>query len=178
MNPPVLQPIAPSYNALGVANELLKIAREHRSSLTPEQLMLMTYCACGWYVAIFGVPLVDEKVWATHSGPLIESLDEEFGHYGKGPILELAKYRKGPAVPLPISLPMMDTTIRDFLKTVWDTHSRFSMSQLRSLVVTDSGPWYASRIGIEAGHRVIIHPDVLRRYFYHIAANYRRQQNS
>lgn len=178
MTEQIVQPLAPSYDALAVANELIKIARERGTFVIPEQLMLLTYSACGWYVAIHGVALINEAIWAARTGPVIESIEEEFGHYGKTKILELAKYRKGAAPPQSIQLPMMHTNVREIIKTVWDTHGHFTLAELRTLTTKDWGPWSVSRIGVEAGHRVVIHQDVLRRHFFQMAANYRRQRNS
>jgi len=78
------------YPALAIANEFIKVARERNKQLTPMELLKLVYFAHGWYLALSGVPLINEPVQAWRFGPVIPSIYHAFKRYGSGPIIALA----------------------------------------------------------------------------------------
>lgn len=170
------QLLAKSYHSVAVANEIISLGREHGRSVNCEHLNFLMYLACGWYVAIFGVSLVTDKIVATHSGPVIETVRETFQGNGSKAILGLAKYpssasnndRSGEKMRLPHG--ENHEQVREFLQTFMQHHSNYAFSDLRKISLSADGPWAVARIGIESGNDIVIHPDVLRHYFFQLAA--------
>src|SRR5690242_19451838 len=82
------------FSAKAVANEFLKLAKEEHRTLSPMQVIKLVYLAHGWYLAITGRPLLDERVQAWRFGPVVPSIYHEFKKYGNGPIEDPARTTK------------------------------------------------------------------------------------
>jgi uncharacterized phage-associated protein len=62
------------HDSRQVANEILKVAGAHGQSLTPMQLLKLTYIAHGWSLGLYGDPLISDEIQAWEYGPVIPSL--------------------------------------------------------------------------------------------------------
>lgn len=71
---------------LNIADIILRIAKEKGKSLTPMQLMKLTYIANGWYLAQNDVPLFHERIEAWKYGPVMPELYQATKKFGKQPI--------------------------------------------------------------------------------------------
>lgn len=74
------------HDALTIADEILKIAKAKGKSLTPMQLMKLTYIAHGWALAILNRDLFRNRIEAWQYGPVIPDLYHATKQYGKNPI--------------------------------------------------------------------------------------------
>src|SRR5215467_7486621 len=83
-----------AYPAKAVANEFLYLAKEERRPVTPMQLLKLVYFAHGWYLALTGERLIDERVEAWKYGPVVPSIYHEFKRFGNEPITEYATETK------------------------------------------------------------------------------------
>ena len=79
-----------AYEAKAIANYFLEKAKAEGNSLTPMQVQKLVYFAHGWYLGLFGEPLIKESVQAWSYGPVIPSLYQEFKRFGNQGIDELA----------------------------------------------------------------------------------------
>lgn len=62
------------HDSRQVANEILKVAAAHGHSLTPMQLLKLTYIAHGWSLGLYGDPLIRDEIQAWEYGPVIPKL--------------------------------------------------------------------------------------------------------
>ena len=140
------------YSAKAIANAFLDIAARERKSLTPLKLQKLVYFAHGWYLGLFGEPLIDEQVEAWRYGPVIRSVYDEFKTFGNSPITRHAtEFNFSPGdngtgntlrpfqlekVPAPT-----DKETQKFLKRVWEVYSRYTAIQLSNLTHVQGSPW-------------------------------------
>lgn len=69
-----------------VANKFLEIAHACGATLTPMQLLKLTYIAHGWMLGLHGTPLVDDEVQAWQYGPVIPKLYNSIKGYRGNPV--------------------------------------------------------------------------------------------
>jgi uncharacterized phage-associated protein len=137
------------FSAKAVANEFLKLAKVEHRTLTPMQLLKLVYLAHGWYLAVTGRPLLDERVQAWRFGPVVPSVYHEFKKYGNGPIQEPARTTRivsndgGVKLVLtPFELEGDDVALaKKVIKEVWDKYKHLSAVQLSNLTHLPDSPW-------------------------------------
>jgi uncharacterized phage-associated protein len=74
------------YDVLTVADAILKIAKNQGKSLTPMQLVKLTYIAHGWSLALRNKDLFRNRIEAWQYGPVIPDLYHATKYYGRSPI--------------------------------------------------------------------------------------------
>lgn len=74
------------YDVLTVADALLKIAKRRNLSLTPMQLVKLTYIAHGWSLGLRGRDLFRNRIEAWQYGPVIPDLYQATKAFGRRPI--------------------------------------------------------------------------------------------
>lgn len=74
------------YDVLTVADTILKIAKAQQKSLTPMQLVKITYIAHGWSLGLRGVDLFKNRIEAWQYGPVIPDLYHATKSFGRSPI--------------------------------------------------------------------------------------------
>jgi uncharacterized phage-associated protein len=136
------------YPAKAIANEFLKLARKEGRTLTQMQLQKLVYFAYGWYLAITGQRLIDERIEAWQWGPVIPSIYKEFRRFGSSPVTDQAKkvmFRDGKAGLFPVSVqsdnPNEDAFALKVIKRVWDIYGKYSASALSNMTHAPNSPW-------------------------------------
>lgn len=72
---------------IALANYLLKLAEGNGvEDMTPLKLTKLVYLCHGWYMGVFGDPLVDEEVKAWEKGPAFISIYEAVKGGGNSPV--------------------------------------------------------------------------------------------
>lgn len=74
------------YDVLTVADAILKIARSENITLTPMQLVKLTYIAHGWSLGLRNKDLFKNRIEAWQYGPVIPDLYHATKLYGRHPI--------------------------------------------------------------------------------------------
>src|ERR1700722_6456220 len=136
------------YSAKAVANEFLALAKDDGKQLSPMQLQKLVYFAYGWYLAITGERLLDERVEAWQWGPVVPSLYSEFKRYGSCPITEFARKAVVGGVggisyqPYRVmsDRPDHDRIAMQIIRKIWEIYGRFSASQLSSMTHAPGTP--------------------------------------
>jgi uncharacterized phage-associated protein len=168
------------YTAKQVANEFLELAKRDGRKLTPMQVQKLVYFAYGWYLAITGERLLNERVEAWQWGPVIPSLYSEFKAYGSGPITELAAEYYPQGVTLGFNFPRVASDDPDkdafalrVIEKVWAIYGKYSGLQLSTMTHAANSPWSQS---YDKNVRSTDIPDeVIRQYFQEVANQHARQ---
>jgi uncharacterized phage-associated protein len=137
-----------SYTAKAVANEFIALAKKDGRQLTPMQLQKLVYFAYGWYLAITGERLIDERVEAWQWGPVVPSLYLEFKRFGSDPVTEPSAdyyFKDGKMqfkfYELNSGDPGKDDAARMLIKRVWDIYGKYSAAQLSDMTHEPNSPW-------------------------------------
>jgi uncharacterized phage-associated protein len=160
-------------SAKAIANYFLELARKERKALNPMQIQKLVYFAHGWYLALFGQPLVQEDIQAWSYGPVIPSLYGEFKKFGNGPINEEATESRFEGMIFKVVKPSIRdipdvqerTRIEAFLDRVWKVYSPFSAIQLSNMTHQEDSPWKIALEQSGGGRGTIIQNNLIREYF-------------
>lgn len=122
------------YDAITIADTLLKIAKRDGKSLTPMQLVKLVYIAYGWFFAIFDRKLFNNRIEAWQYGPVIPDLYHETKIYGRSPI------------PLhdigePNDILILEEDVKEFLEKIFKAYDGMDGIQLSSLTHRPGTPW-------------------------------------
>lgn len=124
-----------AYDAATVANRFIKLAAENGKTLTPMQLIKLSYIAHGFSLAIFKRPLLDESVEAWRYGPVIPSLYKRLKKYGSGPVGEEVSSWSFRGVET------LDVDDRQLIDMVFEKYGKFTGTQLSHLTHRPGTPW-------------------------------------
>ena len=139
------------YDALIIADEILKIAKLKDKALTPMQLMKLTYIAHGWALALLDRGLFSNRIEAWKYGPVIPDLYLATKSYGRNtiPIEEIGD-------PIEVKVSQDD---RAFLESVYDQYAHMDGIRLSFFTHKPGTPWdqvfVPNIMGIEIPDRVI-----------------------
>ena len=119
--------------ALAVADFFLRKTEEIGKVLTPLQLIKIVYLAHGWFLGLYGRPLLDEAVQAWKYGPVIPSVYHAVKIFGNSGISVsfLKRYRSERFSPEEENI--MEQTL--------DIYGGYSGLQLSSLTHQEGTPW-------------------------------------
>lgn len=121
------------YDVLTVADTILKIAKSKGISLTPMQLVKLTYISHGWSLALRNKDLFRNRIEAWQYGPVIPDLYHATKNYGRNPI-PLS------AVGDPAEI-MISKDDRDFLEDVFDKYGHLDGIALSYITHREGTPW-------------------------------------
>lgn len=123
----------PITTATTVADEILKIAKRHDTTLTPMQLMKLVYIAHGWSLAILDRDLFSDKIEAWKYGPVIPTLYQATKRFGREPIpFHLIEDDE----PSPL-----EQDVQEFLEDVFSKYGHLSGISLSNLTHRPGSPW-------------------------------------
>ena len=139
------------YSAKAIANYFLELAAKEGEKITPLKIQKLVYIAHGWYLALYGEPLVcDERAEAWEFGPVFPSIYYEFKSFGGDPIEKLAvditynELSKEWDAWKP-RIPGSDKNSRAFLNHIWKLYKGFTGGQLSALTHEEGTPWEKTR---------------------------------
>jgi uncharacterized phage-associated protein len=139
------------FSAKAVANEFLALGRRDGIPLSPMKLQKLVYFAHGWHLAVYGEPLLDERVEAWQYGPVIKSLYHEFKRFGNESITKDAtsvKLVRDGRLSLRFVTPRLAGESDDVLRAkkvvarVWNNYCSFSAVQLSKMTHDTGSPWH------------------------------------
>jgi uncharacterized phage-associated protein len=163
------------YTSKQVANEFIELAKRDGKELTPMQLQKLVYFAYGWYLAITGERLLDERVEAWQWGPVVPSLYGYLKPYGSGPITELVAEYSFHGLKADFQYPRItsddptrDEFARRVIAKVWEIYGKYSGSQLSNMTHGANSPW--SQYYDKDVRGTDIPDDAIKKYFEQVAA--------
>lgn len=121
------------YDVLNVADAILKIAKKKNKTLTPMQLMKLTYIAHGWSLGLRDIDLFKNRIEAWQYGPVIPDLYHATKSYGRNP-MPLDK------VGDPEAISVSDED-RQFLEEIYEKYGHFDGIALSYLTHQSGTPW-------------------------------------
>lgn len=121
------------YDALTIADEILKIAKSKGKALTPMQVTKLAYIAHGWALAILKRDLFRNRIEAWQYGPVIPDIYHATKHYGRNPIpMAMVGDPAASAV---------DAETRAFLEDVFNKYGHLDGISLSYLTHQSGTPW-------------------------------------
>ena len=146
------------HQARSVANNILSLANTAKDTLTPMQLMKLTYLCHGWLLGIHGKQLVKEPVEAWLYGPVIPDLYHATKDY------------RSSAVQFPIkgaSQEKYDEQENCIIKEVYEKYGKYSGPTLSALTHEPNSPWCIT--WNKYGKNAIISNDLIEEYYRKLA---------
>lgn len=123
-------------NARAVANEFIRLAAVAGKSLTPLQLIKLTYIAHGWMLALYQRPLIADRIEAWKYGPVIPDLYRALRNYGSGNVTD--------PIQEPSRSAPLDAEERDLVRQVYERYGNKNGIQLSRLTHQPGTPWHAT----------------------------------
>lgn len=121
------------YDVLTVADAILKIAKSKGKSLTPMQLVKLTYIAHGWSLALRDKDLFQNRIEAWRYGPVIPDLYHATKRFGRN------------MIPLDLVGNLVDILVSDedrvFLEDVVNKYGEFDGIALSYMTHKAGTPW-------------------------------------
>ena len=127
-----------SHSALSVANRLIILAHEAGRTITPMQVIKLTYFCHAWMLGLHSRPLLDEPVEAWQYGPVIPKIYRSLRRYGGGPVT-----RQIPNV----KEADFDAIELDLIGQVSSKYGRLTGPQLSALTHAVGTPWHQEWMG-------------------------------
>ncbi|MCY4309503.1 MAG: DUF4065 domain-containing protein [Rhodobacteraceae bacterium] len=122
-----------TYPLFAVASEFLRVSSKSNKSLTPLQLMKLSYISFGWYAANHNKDMFSERIEAWRLGPVMPALYYETKHYGRNPVPYSSFFS--------ISNEGIDEFGKGFIKSVYDQYGHFDGLYLSRLCHQEGSPW-------------------------------------
>lgn len=146
-----------AFASTAVARKILEIANEQERSLTPLELMKLTYLSHGWHLAFLGEPLISENVQAWQYGPVYPDLYHATKRYRASPVEDV------PANGLELfGRQEVDGQAEKLLRSVFDAYKKFNGVQLSALTHEPGTPWDEAW---KKARNAIIPDEVIKRHF-------------
>lgn len=121
--------------ATRIAREIHRLASSEKRSVTPLELMKLTYLAHGWSLGLRNKPLVADTAEAWQYGPVYPELYHALKHYRASPVQEVPgsvyEWRDND----------LSDEDRSFVKAVFEAYKGFNGVQLSSLTHQPGTPW-------------------------------------
>lgn len=136
-------------SAAGAANEFLELAWAESGNPPVDQMKLqkLLFYAHAWHLALEGRPLFEEDFEAWPWGPVVRDVYFETRPYGRAPISgRVTKLMRKPSdnnsLEFVFVSPLVDDKkTKEFIKSVWESHKRFSGVQLSNATHAPGEPW-------------------------------------
>lgn len=120
------------YDAITIADSILRIAKRQGKELTPLQLMKLVYISHGWSLGLGRGDLFQDRIEAWKYGPVIPDLYRATKHWGRDPIPQ-KNVADGPLT--------VDGDTESFLTEVFDKYGHLDGIKLSQLTHQEGTPW-------------------------------------
>lgn len=125
---------------IAVANYFVGKAQAEGVPITPMKLLKLVYIAHGWSLALRNSPLIGEEIQAWKYGPVVESVYQDFKHYGRSNIArQKAVFDASGEYVIPT---ISESDLAIFLDNVWKAYKHLDGFQLSAITHQKDTPWY------------------------------------
>lgn len=146
------------HDSRKVANEFLKLAQERGDSLTPMQLLKLVYIAHGWYLGLYGRPLIKDEVQAWQYGPVIPHLYNATRKFRSQPVTGSLETRDAIA---------LGDSERDIIRQTYEIYGGMTGPALSRLTHAAGTPWQMTYRPGEFG--IVIPNDIIEDHYNRLA---------
>lgn len=125
-----------AYKASLIANEFIRkslASGETKCAVTNMKLQKLVYIAHGYFLAIFGEPLIENDIHAFEWGPVIPVLYKDLKAYKANTVDQL--------IPVEKNSYLADGSARLIVDKVWDAYGKFSAADLSRITHMPETPW-------------------------------------
>jgi len=151
------------YPAHQVAEAILREAKRACRSLTPMQLMKLTYIAHGWSLAVTGRDLFEDRIEAWKCGPVIPTLYQATKHFGRY------------AIPIAMVGDPAERLLEEpdaaLVADVYQKYGHLSGIQLSDLTHRHGSPW--QKVYSDGVFNIEIKDDIIRQHYKALLNNRR-----
>lgn len=120
------------HGAVQVANKLIELANAAGSSLTPMQVIKLTYFCHAWMLGLYGRPLLNTPVEAWKYGPVFLGVYRALRQYGSGPVKPIPRVQEGD----------FDAVELEVIRLVHDEYGDMTGIRLSALTHASGTPWH------------------------------------
>lgn len=117
------------------------------------KLIKLVYIAHGWYLGVFGKPLINEAPEAWKYGPVIPSLYHSFKSYRDS----IITYK--PAEPI------LANEVKQFLDRIWEVYGGFTGVELSAMTHQPGSPWSKIWDAAKSIKNIEIPDNLIKRYY-------------
>jgi uncharacterized phage-associated protein len=143
------------YPVQQVAEAILREAKRAGRSLTPMQLMKLTYIAHGWSLAVTGRDLFGDRIEAWKYGPVIPTLYQATKHFGRS------------AIPIAMVGDPAERLLEEpdaaLVADVYQKYGHLSGIQLSDLTHRHGSPW--QQVYRDGVFNIEIKDDIIRQHY-------------
>lgn len=125
-----------AYPSTSVARKIFEVASDSGRSLTPLELVKLTYLSHGWHLAFTGEPLVSEAVQAWQYGPVYPELYHAIKHFRASPVTKVP-----PAGTELFGTRELDEVSVQIIISVFAAYKSLNGVQLSALTHQQGTPW-------------------------------------
>ena len=130
--------------SLAVAQHILTRQKSKADTVTPMQLVKLTYIAHGMTLGLLGRALLDEQVEAWKYGPVVRSVYDAVSEYGSSPIETVVPHEFYFAYE-----GFLNSQEKNIIDYVSDTYGNIPAFTLSDATHAEGTPWYVTmqRVG-------------------------------
>ena len=141
------------HPAITVADRIIRLSREHETSVTPMQVQKLVYFCHAWHLALGHGPLFQDAVESWRYGPVIRSVYHALKGYGGDAVTEPLQETAGEFSPIESNV----------INAVWDRYGEIDGLSLSRLTHAPGSPWH--QITTRGTQTQIIPNHVIRDYY-------------
>ena len=153
--------MANSTTTQKLCNWFIQQANAKGLILTPVKLNHLVILADWWHLHRTGAFLINERVEAWPSGPVLPSIYHEYKDQPPYSSIEHPSRRQPPLEE--------ETDIIPFLEHIWNVYGKYTAQQLGRINTGPSSPWKQSQGRHEQAHRQQITEEHVQAYFKSLA---------
>lgn len=147
-------------DSIAVSNWFIKISLLEGKEITIMKTQRLLYFSHAWCLAIYDVPLLNEKVQAWVYGPVFPNVYDYGREYGSQP---LNNYLGAFYLPVPM-VDKNDSRV-PLLQKIWNVYGGYSHCQLLRIANENGDPWKETRNKEKWGRKVEIDEELIKAKF-------------
>ena len=138
--------------AMTVAREIHRLATNQNRSITPLQLIKITFISHGWGYPCLERRLIDDPAEAWKYGPVYSELYHDLKHKGRDPVefvpFSVHEQKKGHDGKVSIEEVILEDDEKELIEVMYYGYKSMSGSQLITLTHKKGTPWDRTEAGV------------------------------